>query len=128
VCSSDLPYLFTYSLKEEKDNIYYWGWNADYAHPQNFLEVLFATGSAYNTGEYSNPQFDALLAQAAAETDEAASLALYRQAEQILVDAAACIPLWTGENMYLVQSYVKGYSVNALGQVALNRVYIEYSE
>jgi oligopeptide transport system substrate-binding protein len=122
------PYLFTYSLKEEKDNIFYWGWSADYAHPQNFLEILFATGSTYNTGEYSNPEFDALLAQAAAETDEAASLALYRQAEQILVDDVACIPLWTGENMYLVQSYVKGYSVNALGQVALNKVYIEYSE
>ncbi len=68
--------------------------------------------------EYSNPEFDALLAQAAAETDEAASLALYRQAEQILVDDWACIPLWTGENMYLFQSYVKGYSVNALGQVS----------
>ncbi len=120
------PYLFTYSLKEEKDNIYYWGWSADYAHPQNFLEILFATGTTYNTGEYSNAQFDALLAQAAAETDEAASLALYRQAEQILINDAACIPLWTGQNMLLVQSYVKGYSMNALGQVALNKVYIEY--
>ena len=87
--------------------------------------MLFGTGTAYNIGEYSNSQFDALLAQAAAATDESASFALYRQAEQLLVDEAACIPLWTGKNMQLVQSYVKGYSMNALGQVSLNQVYIQ---
>jgi len=77
-------------------------------------------------GEYSNQQFDALLQQAASETDKALSLALYRQAEQMLVNDAACIPLWTGKNILLVQSYVKGYRMNALGQVALNEVYLEY--
>ena len=119
------PSQFSYFLKQEKDNMYYWGWGADYAHPQNFLEVLFGTGTTYNIGGYSNAQFDALLKQAAATTDEAASLALYQQAEQLLVNDAACIPLWTGKNMQLVQSYVKGYSLNALGQVALNQVYIQ---
>ncbi len=105
--------------------MYYWGWGADYAHPQNFLEVLFGTGTTYNIGGYSNAQLDVLLKQAAATNDEAASFALYRQAEQLLVNDAACIPLWTGKNMQLVQSYVKGYILNALGQVALNRVYIQ---
>jgi len=119
------PQEFTYNLKQEKDSIYYWGWNADYASPQNFLEVLFATGATYNIGGYSNSQFDALLKQAAQATDEAASFALYQQAEQLLVNDAACIPLWTGKNYQLVQSYVKGYSLNALGQVALNKVYIQ---
>lgn len=118
------PSQFSYYLKQEKDNMYYWGWGADYAHPQNFLEVLFGTGTTYNIGGYSNAQFDALLRQAAAATDEAASLALYRQAEQLLVNDAACIPLWTGKNLQLVQSYVKGYALNALGQVALNEVSI----
>ena len=119
------PSQFSYFLKQEKDNMYYWGWGADYAHPQNFLEVLFGTGTTYNIGGYSNAQFDALLKQAAATNDEAASFALYQQAEQLLVNDAACIPLWTGKNMQLVQSYVKGYSLNALGQAALNQVYIQ---
>lgn len=119
------PSQFSYFLKQEKDNMYYWGWGADYANPQDFLEVLFGTGTTYNIGGYSNAQFDALLKQAAATTDEAASFALYQQAEQLLVNDAACIPLWTGKNMQLVQSYVKGYSLNALGEVALNQVYIQ---
>jgi oligopeptide transport system substrate-binding protein len=119
------PSLFSYYLKQEKDSMYYWGWNADYAHPQNFLEVLFGTGTTYNIGGYSNAQFDALLKQAAATTDETASFALYRQAEQLLVNDAACIPLWNGKTLQLVQSHVKGYALNALGQVALNHVYIQ---
>ena len=94
-------------------------------NPQDFLEVLFGTGNTYNIGGYSNAQFDALVKQAAATNDEAASFALYQQAEQLLVNDAACIPLWTGNSMQLVQSYVKGYRLNALGQVALNQVYIQ---
>ena len=119
------PSQFSYDLKQEKDNMYYWGWNADYAHPQDFLEVLFGTGTTYNIGGYSSAQVDGLLKQAAAATTLVSSFALYQQAEQILVDDAACIPLWTAKNMQLVQSYVKGYSLNALGEVALNEVYIQ---
>ncbi|MGA3094006.1 MAG: peptide ABC transporter substrate-binding protein [Dehalococcoidales bacterium] len=119
------PSQFSYFLKQEKDSMYYWGWGADYANPQDFLEVLFGTGTTYNIGGYSNPQVDALLKQAAAATSQASSFALYQQAEQLLVNDTACIPLWTGKNMQLVQSYVKGYSLNALGEVALNEVYIQ---
>ncbi len=119
------PSVFSYYLRQERDNMFYWGWGADYASPQNFLEVLFGEGMSYNIGEYANAEFESLLAQAAAATDQQASLKLYQQAEQVLVDDAACIPLWTGKNMQLVQSYVKGYKLNALGQVALNAVYIQ---
>jgi oligopeptide transport system substrate-binding protein len=119
------PQLFNYNLQQEKDNMYYWGWIADYANPQNFLEVLFGSGASYNVGGYSNAQVDALLAQAATETDINVSLALYQQAEQLLINDTACIPLWTGQNMQLVQSYVRGYYMNALGIVALNEVYIQ---
>ncbi len=119
------PFQFSYELKQEKDSMYYWGWNADYAHPQDFLEVLFGTGTTYNIGGYSNAQVDGLLKQAAVATNLLSSFALYQQAEQILVNDAACIPLWTGKNMQVVQSYVKGYSMNALGEVALNEVYIQ---
>ncbi|MCL2678925.1 MAG: peptide ABC transporter substrate-binding protein [Dehalococcoidia bacterium] len=118
------PMVFIYQLFEEKDNIYYWGWGADYASPQNFLEVLFGEGMSYNIGEYRNAEFNALLSEAAV-ADWEESLELYRRAEQLLVDDAACIPLWSGANMQLVRDYVKGYRLNAFGMVALNEVYLE---
>ncbi|MEE8194457.1 MAG: peptide ABC transporter substrate-binding protein [Dehalococcoidales bacterium] len=116
---------FLYNLMQEKDEMFYWGWGADYPHPQNFLEVLFATGSENNHGEYSNPEVDALLRMAALEPDSELSLELYRQAEQKLVDDAAALPLWFGQSYVLVKSYIKGYRLSPLGLTILNSVSIE---
>ena len=85
------------------------GWCADYPDPENFADVLFHTGSSQNNGGYSNPQFDALLEQARVEQDVAKRIAMYQQAEQILVDDAAA--LWTTHSLsyQVVKPYVKGY-------------------
>ncbi len=119
------PELFLYNLIEEKDQMYYVGWSADYPHPQNFLEVLLSSDSEHNWGEYSNAEVDELLRLAAAETDSDISLELYRQAEAILVADAACWPFWFGRNYTLVKPFVKSYQVNPLGIPDLTQVYIE---
>lgn len=119
------PQRYYYFLSEEKDQMFDLGWIADYPHQQDFLEVLFRTGMDINYGEYSNAEVDALLDRAAAEPDAEKSIALYRQAEQKLVDDAACLPLTFGRNYYLVKPYVKGYHVNPLGFAALNEVSIQ---
>ena len=46
-------------------------------------------------------------------------------AEQMLVDDAAALPIYFGKNYVLVQPYVKGYELNAMGFAWLNRVSIE---
>lgn len=104
--------------------MFYMGWIADYPHPQDFLDVLFHTGGEYNYGEYSNPSFDALVEQAGIEKDNTKSLQMYQGAEQMLVDDAALIPLYFGQNLILVKPYVQGYEPNALGYVMLNKVKI----
>ena len=116
------PERFLYHLKEEKDEMYYMGWIADYPHPQDFLEVLFHSQAEYNYGQYSNADVDAALRKAGAEPDNQRSLEMYRQVEQMLVDDAACLPLWFGENYLLVKPYVKGYSLSPLGFANLNMV------
>jgi oligopeptide transport system substrate-binding protein len=115
------PERFLYHLDEEIDEMFYGGWIADYPHPHNFLEILFGSGAENNYGGYSNPDFDALLATAA-ETDYEASLPLYQQAEQMLVDDAACLPLCFGRNYFLVKPYVSGFKLNVLGFAMLNEV------
>ena len=106
---------YFYRLDEEKDDVFFYGWVADYADPQNFLEILFRTDSANNMGHYSNSQVDALLEQAAIEQDTDQRFDLYRQAEQIMVNDAACLPLWFGQNYILVKPYVEGYTLSPLG-------------
>jgi oligopeptide transport system substrate-binding protein len=119
------PDWFLYNLKEEKDEMFDMGWVADYPHPQNFLDVLFHTGAENNFAGYSNPAVDTVLERAAVEGDDEKSLELYRQAEQMLVEDAACLPLWFGKNYILVKPYVKGYELNPMGFAWLNRVSIE---
>ncbi len=119
------PQRFLYYLKEEKDEMYYMGWVADYPHPQNFLELLFLAGEEYNAGEYSNPEVDALLEKAGVELDFDLSLALYQEVEQKLVDDAACIPLWFSRNYILVKPYVSGYDLTPMGFAWLNKVSIK---
>ncbi len=119
------PERFLYNLMEEKDEMYVTGWVADYPHPQDFLEVLFHSGVEYNYGEYSSPEVDALLERAGTELDTGQSMRLYQEVEQKLVEDAACLPLWFGENYVLVKPYVKGYSLNGLGFPNLSSVYVE---
>ena len=119
------PERFLYHLAEEKDEMFYIGWVADYPHPQDFLEVLFRSQVDNNYGLYSNPEVDALLARAGAGPAGDQGLALYRQAEQKIVDDAACIPLWFGQSYLLIKPYVRGYNLNPLGFAMLNTVWME---
>jgi oligopeptide transport system substrate-binding protein len=119
------PDRYYYHLKDEVDEMFDMGWTADYPHPQDFLNILFQTGSDYNYGGYSNPDVDSLLARADAETDNQTSLKLYQQAEQKIVNDSAMIPLWFGRDYLLVKPYVKGFDLNPMGLVMLNRVTVE---
>ena len=116
---------FLYHLKREKDEMFYIGWVADYPHPQDFLDILFHSGGDNNYGEYSNPEVDALLEMAGIESNSNMSLVLYQQAERKLVEDAACLPLWFGQNYILVKPYIKGYNLNPLGFPTLNSVSVK---
>jgi oligopeptide transport system substrate-binding protein len=120
------PSAFLYSLNQEKNQIFDGGWIADYPDPQDFLDVLFHSGSQYNTGGYSNSQVDSLLGQAATAQDPAARLKLYQSAEQIIVQDAAVLPLSFERSYVLVKPYVTGYYVSPLGFPLLNKVSIQH--
>jgi oligopeptide transport system substrate-binding protein len=116
---------FLYNLKEEKNEMFVLGWVADYPDPHNFLDILFHTGSENNMFGYGNSSVDALLDQAGTEQDKAVRLALYQQAEQLVVKDAPCLPLFHGTNYILVKPYVKDYKLSPLGIPDLSKVYIE---
>jgi oligopeptide transport system substrate-binding protein len=84
------------------------GWCADYPDPENFADVLFHSASAQNGG-YSNPELDALLEAARVEQDVTKRIAMYQQAEQIIVDDAAALFTVHWLSHELVKPYVKGY-------------------
>ena len=119
------PEVYYYMLNQEKDNLFSNGWIADYPDPQNFLDILFRTGAANNTGGYSNPELDSLLERAAVEDDAENRLQMYREAEQIVVHDAVLLPLFFGENYVLVKPYVKNYTLSPLGYPLLTNINIQ---
>ena len=109
-------------LRNKEFQVIIFGWWADFIDPQNFLEVLFQSASTENNFAYSNPEVDAALALAAAETDEATRLQMYRDIEkQVLADLPA-IPLYRDSLSYvLVKPYVKGFVVTPVAAINLWR-------
>ncbi|MCP9944720.1 ABC transporter substrate-binding protein [Streptomyces somaliensis] len=89
------------------------GWQADYPLIQNFLEPLYRTGASSNHGRFSDRRFDALVDRANAESDQAAAVRHFQDAERILAAQMPAIPLW-------YQNGSAGYS-ERLSDVRLNQ-------
>ncbi|MFJ8183224.1 ABC transporter substrate-binding protein [Streptomyces sp. NPDC096105] len=70
------------------------GWQMDYPLIQNFLQPLYYTNASSNDGQWSNEEFDDLVDRANQETDTAKAVGLFQQAEEVVRDNMAAIPLW----------------------------------
>ncbi|MFC9283467.1 ABC transporter substrate-binding protein [Streptomyces collinus] len=88
------------------------GWQMDYPLIQNFLQPLYYTNASSNDGKWSDKRFDGLIDRANAESDSATAIGLFQQAEGVVRDNMAAIPLW-------YQNGSAGYSAR-LSHVALN--------
>ncbi|GGQ76913.1 peptide ABC transporter substrate-binding protein [Streptomyces althioticus] len=70
------------------------GWQMDYPLIQNFLQPLYYTNASSNDGKWSNQEFDDLVNRANQETDTAKAVDVFQQAEEVVRDNMAAIPLW----------------------------------
>jgi len=92
-----------------------YGWIGDYSDPQNFLFLLESDNKGFNYGKYGNPEYDALLKQAAAETDlKQRAEALYK-AEQIFMRELPWIPVMHYRNKHLISPKLTGFVPNLRG-------------
>lgn len=92
-------------------------WSADYLDPQNFLSVLLRSGAPENNANYSNPAYDRLIDQADSERDNAKRLALYQEAERMVVADAPWVPIYYQRDMELVKPYVSGIRDSLFGHL-----------
>ncbi|MBE0479393.1 MAG: peptide ABC transporter substrate-binding protein [Dehalococcoidia bacterium] len=111
-------------LMGEKDELFIFGWIADYPDPQNFLDILFHSGTADNMGEYSNPEIDLLLQHARVEQNVEARMGLYREIERMLVEDAACLPVYFGKTYRLVKAHVQNLPLTPFWIPRLKHVYV----
>jgi oligopeptide transport system substrate-binding protein len=89
-------------------------WYADFNDPVTFLGLLKSDTGAQNYGDYKNPAYDALLAQADQEPDAARRAAILARAEQLMLDDEAMVPIDFTVSRSLVSPKVTGWVDNSL--------------
>ena len=100
-------------------------WFADYNDPTTFLDCL-STGNGNNDSGYSNPRYDALLAEASAATDPDFRAVLLKKAEAIIVEEDwPIIPILHYATPIAIKPYVKGLYPNARLWFPFRRVKVE---
>ena len=102
------------------------GWEADYPDPQDFIDILFYSESSGNHGKYSNQEVDRRVEQARTEQDIIRRVELYNEAEEIILQDAAWLPLWFDmEGLALIKPWVKNYAFTPIIVPRLKNVYIQ---
>jgi len=101
------------SQRELRYDVSWGAWIADYLDVGTFLE-LFQSGSGNNRTGWSDPAYDELVAQAGACPDAAQRAALFRRAEERLLDELPIAPVYQRINLNLVAPRVRGFSDNLL--------------
>ena len=94
-------------------DISFTGWGADYPHANNQLSGTFSCRGGNNQAQYCNPAFDALIAKAAAEPDVNRQLAIYNEAQTMLIEDAPFLPLRYLMLPYEVKPYVSDLVVSS---------------
>ncbi|ROH91982.1 peptide ABC transporter substrate-binding protein [Stagnimonas aquatica] len=88
-------------------------WIADYDDPTAFTDILHSS-HGQNDMAYSNPDYDSLLALAAAEADSERRRQHLAQAEQMLLRDQPLLPIYTYTSKHLVKPWVQGWQDNPL--------------
>ena len=107
--------------------MFLYAWYADVTDPDNFLFKLFFSRSARNLTGYASPVVDDLVRETRRERDLARRIALYRRAEQLILDDAPIVPVWHYAYERLFQPYVQSVEVNGLGDpyIPLRKIWLE---
>ncbi|MEP1143196.1 MAG: peptide ABC transporter substrate-binding protein [Henriciella sp.] len=89
------------------------GWLADYNDPLNYLYLLDSDTGQQNYGNYSNPEYDAILDAASQERDLVKRAELFAQAEKIMLEDHPVTPMWFQVTKNLVDPNLDGWAENA---------------
>jgi peptide/nickel transport system substrate-binding protein len=87
--------------------MYLLGWTGDFGDPDNFIGTFFQ--SPQPAWGFDNPEIVSILDEAEAETDEDARVALYEEANRMLMDFLPGLPYVHTEPALAFTSNVEGY-------------------
>ncbi len=106
---------------------FFGSWGADYLDPQNFTTFLLRSDSTMDYEQYKNEEFDRVGKLADGTLDAAKRIQLYQQAEDILIQDVARVPLYYGRDSMLISPKVTGIRMNLMGLLPHTKVEVKRS-
>jgi oligopeptide transport system substrate-binding protein len=117
--------VFLKMLNTDPPQLYRLGWAADYPDPDNFLNLFTSTSGNNHTG-WADGNYDQIIAQAARANNPEARQALYRRAQELLLEeAVAIVPLYITSRSILIRPHVKGFWQNRMAILRLKDISIQ---
>jgi oligopeptide transport system substrate-binding protein len=90
------------------------GWGPDYDDPMTYAD-LWVTGGGHNNTNWSNPEYDSLIAFAKTSPDSKARAEAMFKSEKLLLEQGPIIPVYFRNVAYTKQDYVKDIVRNFIG-------------
>ncbi|QFT00970.1 Periplasmic murein peptide-binding protein precursor [Labrenzia sp. THAF191b] len=90
------------------------GWIGDYSDPQNFLFMVESDNDGFNYARYNNPEYDALMDEAAVTVDLEKRADILKKAEELFMRDLPFIPMMYYGSMNLVSDKMAGFEDNLL--------------
>jgi oligopeptide transport system substrate-binding protein len=116
------------SLETQPFNLGISLWGSDWGDPANWHNQLFDSQADFYHAHWKNDQFDQIVRAAAVMPDPEARIAQYKEAEKILVQDAALIPLYNLNRIYVIKPNVRGiYHYPILGRTWVRYISIVQS-
>jgi len=115
---------FVARLQEDPPHLYSWGYTADYPDPDNVLRVFFLEDHVARVG-WHHEQFEHLIQQARKIANQEERMAIYRQAEEILVDEVPILPLYYSHGYGMLKPWVTRFPLSPLGITYWKHVVID---
>lgn len=106
---------FKNGLTEGRYDLYRYAYSADIPDPDDLFPGIVETGASHNFSGYSNPKVDNLIEKARSYADLSKRIALYREAERMVLEDAALIPVIYLSSQVVFQKNVRNIDLPATG-------------
>jgi len=118
----ELPWReYTLSVREPPTSVFAVGWAADYPDPDNILRLGLRAYRTVHPGE----AFLSLVEKAGQSTHQEQRMAIYQEADRILVEQALVVPLFYNRYNFLLKPWVKRYPTSPVREAFWNEVVLE---
>jgi oligopeptide transport system substrate-binding protein len=112
----DVKAHYAYLQEGGKFDVARAGWSADYADPENFLNLLVSTNKAFNYGHWENAKYDELIKASYNEGDAAKRMTMLHDAEALMLPEYPIAPMMNYASLWLINKKVKGFNQNLVNE------------